>query len=436
MSTIDSTLATDRTSSLDDTDKVIIMKASNEMSDVSDSDENLSGAARKPPAKMHSPFAKVFLKTVGKVRSTLFGSAEKRQASPVGNQLNPTLGPSGDSHDQPTHHSSLMTDESTSDRPINDPQVQGARPRDPPITMVSKNNELYAQISTNSIDFPASPEIDDVPDFMTEHQRRVETIHENATRSRRNDFRGLSQKTRNKTERNPVRFGRHTSICNRPPERQTERFTVAPVLYKHDANPQNQLGSYPPLRQQQTTGEDYYDCAPRNNEKRHKRPTPTNNRNDDSRRRDDEDGLDVNGGPSINVYGPNGIRNRHRPLVMPDRFDGIISWEDYKSHFQYCSLLNGWNVEQKGQFLAALLSGPAQKILKRLETSGEVTYTRLVNQLDNQYGTAGQAEKILFQLQSRRRRRDESLAEFGNSILELTEQAYPELDSTAVDRLA
>ena len=34
--------------------------------------------------------------------------------------------------------------------------------------------------------------------------------------------------------------------------------------------------------------------------------------------------------------------------------------EDYEQHFEACATVNGWNKEQKAQFLAVSLVGPAR----------------------------------------------------------------------------
>ena len=127
-----------------------------------------------------------------------------------------------------------------------------------------------------------------------------------------------------------------------------------------------------------------------------------------------------------------------KPCITPDRYDGRTSWKEYYNHFESCAMINRWNDGQKAQFLAASLRGSAQKVLSRLGdiTTTHAQYDDLIRLLQQRYGTNGQAEKYLWQLRSRKRRQSESLAELGQSILELTELAYPELDGSAIDRLA
>ncbi|XP_070532957.1 uncharacterized protein [Ptychodera flava] len=131
-----------------------------------------------------------------------------------------------------------------------------------------------------------------------------------------------------------------------------------------------------------------------------------------------------------------GIPIPHKPLVTPDRFDGRSPWREYLKRFQSCSAINGWSSLQKGQSLAASLRGPAQKVLNKISNVGDISFTELVDHLEQRYGTSGQSEKYLWQLKNCKRRRDESLADLGQSVLELTELAYPELDCKAIDRLA
>ena len=41
---------------------------------------------------------------------------------------------------------------------------------------------------------------------------------------------------------------------------------------------------------------------------------------------------------------------RKTDIVKPDNFDGIASWIDFKSHFEFCAELNKWTFTEKGMY--------------------------------------------------------------------------------------
>ncbi|XP_070573828.1 uncharacterized protein [Ptychodera flava] len=122
---------------------------------------------------------------------------------------------------------------------------------------------------------------------------------------------------------------------------------------------------------------------------------------------------------------------------MPDKYDGRSSWRDYYCHFTHCAAINRWNAVEKGHFLAASLRDRAQNMLPRIYgLPEEMQYDELVAILEARFGSLGKAELRLTQLKCRKRMKDETLADLGQAILDLTEQAYPELDPIAIDKLA
>ena len=55
-----------------------------------------------------------------------------------------------------------------------------------------------------------------------------------------------------------------------------------------------------------------------------------------------------------------------QPKVMPDQFDGKMSWADYIAHFEICCKVNGWNFQQRDQYLSVSLWGPAYQVMGTL----------------------------------------------------------------------
>ena len=122
--------------------------------------------------------------------------------------------------------------------------------------------------------------------------------------------------------------------------------------------------------------------------------------------------------------------------ILPDKFAGKTPWTDYKRHFEVCMLLNGWGDVEAGHYLATRLQGQALKVLSNLPVDAPISYRHLARQLERRFGPGEQAENFLLELRMRRRGRDETLQELGQSIRDLTALAYPELDNTARERLA
>ena len=126
------------------------------------------------------------------------------------------------------------------------------------------------------------------------------------------------------------------------------------------------------------------------------------------------------------------VNQARRPCIIPDRFDGSISWRDYKEHFEACAAINDWAVKDKARFLAASLKGVAQPVLG---DKSEPSYHELMQLLERRFGPGQRAEVYLAELRGRQRKPNESIQELGHAIRRLTALAYPELAKDAQDRL-
>ena len=65
---------------------------------------------------------------------------------------------------------------------------------------------------------------------------------------------------------------------------------------------------------------------------------------------------------------------------------GESVWEDYKQHFETCAIVNGWNKEQKAQFLAVSLVGSARELLQGVFLKSNIAYSMLLRRLKERYG--------------------------------------------------
>ncbi|VDI05519.1 Hypothetical predicted protein [Mytilus galloprovincialis] len=62
-------------------------------------------------------------------------------------------------------------------------------------------------------------------------------------------------------------------------------------------------------------------------------------------------------------------------------YDGSGDWNDYRSHFEACSSINGWDNLEKGLYLAASLRGQAQGVLGDLSDDKKSHFDQLVRSL-------------------------------------------------------
>ena len=66
-----------------------------------------------------------------------------------------------------------------------------------------------------------------------------------------------------------------------------------------------------------------------------------------------------------------------RPVVLPEPFDWQAPWGDWKLHFDDVAAVNGWNADQKLQWLRVRLIGRAQKAFDRLPEEKRAIYALL-----------------------------------------------------------
>ena len=119
-------------------------------------------------------------------------------------------------------------------------------------------------------------------------------------------------------------------------------------------------------------------------------------------------------------------RRPQKPVVMPDKFDGSIAWQDYQAHFDLCAELNAWSDIQKANYLAVSLRGAAQELLGDMSCDMRQNYQFLTGTLCARFGSEGQTELFRTQLKSRQRKSGESLPELAQSIRRLVSRAYPD----------
>ena len=125
-----------------------------------------------------------------------------------------------------------------------------------------------------------------------------------------------------------------------------------------------------------------------------------------------------------------------KPVVLPDKYDGSIAWQDYQAHFELCADLSAWTDRQKANYLAVSLRGPAQELLGDMSMEMRQNYGILSEALCARFGSEGQTELFRTQLKTRQRKSNESLPELAQSIRRLVSRAYPEATLSLRDILS
>ena len=74
---------------------------------------------------------------------------------------------------------------------------------------------------------------------------------------------------------------------------------------------------------------------------------------------------------------------RERPLLVPDRYNGNTSWDEYEQHFEACNQVNGWDDRQAAVYLTASLQGSALRTISNIGPGSRDSYHDLRRILAN-----------------------------------------------------
>ncbi|CAG2215678.1 unnamed protein product [Mytilus edulis] len=69
------------------------------------------------------------------------------------------------------------------------------------------------------------------------------------------------------------------------------------------------------------------------------------------------------------------IHGKTRREMKLANYDGTSEWSDFKSHFDACVVINNWDDQEKGLYLATALRGQAQGVFSDLPTEKRMDYT-------------------------------------------------------------
>lgn len=134
--------------------------------------------------------------------------------------------------------------------------------------------------------------------------------------------------------------------------------------------------------------------------------------------------------------------NRHNQLseniayTRPNSYNGKSSWSDYKVHFETVATLNQWSSKTKALQLIACMQEAALATIGDINTNNPPTYEDLVDKLNKRFAPKNQIDIYRNQLDTRIRKRGESLPELAQDIKRLVRLSYPDIPQHVQDNLA
>ena len=120
----------------------------------------------------------------------------------------------------------------------------------------------------------------------------------------------------------------------------------------------------------------------------------------------------------------------------PAQFDGSISWEEYRTQFTIVANANKWSDREMGEHLVASLCGAPLAVVHNLPKEHQVSFNKLAEAFQMRFGSEHLTSLQFSQLQVRKQRKCETLAELATDVERLTKGAFPDCPPEAVERIA
>jgi len=122
--------------------------------------------------------------------------------------------------------------------------------------------------------------------------------------------------------------------------------------------------------------------------------------------------------------------------LLPEKFDGSNDFNDWVSHFECVAAINYWSDAEKLLWLQAHVTGKAHMTYQRFSHEIRESYAMSKDALQKRFEPAAKVESYKAELQMRTKKESESWADFGDELLLLAEQAFPEFLEQVRDVIA
>ena len=110
---------------------------------------------------------------------------------------------------------------------------------------------------------------------------------------------------------------------------------------------------------------------------------------------------------------------------------------EWVTHFENVAVVNKWETgEEKLKWLRVRLTGKAQTAFMKLPEAARGNYGECIKALQKRFAPDSRRELYVVELNTRKKRRDEDCAFFGDALWVLSDRAYPDLEDKAKERLS
>jgi len=130
------------------------------------------------------------------------------------------------------------------------------------------------------------------------------------------------------------------------------------------------------------------------------------------------------------------VNTRPKHILKPPKYDGTGSFETFLAQFQNCASYNKWTKREQLVYLRSSMEKSTGQVLwdYSAETTGSLS--KMIKVMEKRFGEANQSDKYRLELNSRRRRPNETLRNLHSNIRRLAALALPELEHGARETVA
>ncbi|KFD46522.1 hypothetical protein M513_12607 [Trichuris suis] len=114
-----------------------------------------------------------------------------------------------------------------------------------------------------------------------------------------------------------------------------------------------------------------------------------------------------------------------RPVVSPQTYDGEGCWQNWRTAFEQCSVLNRWTEQDKLQWLAVSLTGDAAWAFGQLTAEQRESYDSCITGLTTLLVPPNVEQLNLTLFRTRRKAKEEDWFAFARELSKLAAKAYP-----------